>query len=316
MKEQSNLENSINQCIKVKSDLEEITDLIELYENEKNENNELEKEILSSLEELSDRANILTSEAMLSGEADSNSAFIEFHPGAGGTESQDWAQMLLRMYNKWAEHKGYKVELIEETLGEEAGIKSATVKLIGHNAYGWLKAESGIHRLVRISPFDSQKRRHTSFASVWVYPEIDENIIVNFKESDCRIDTYRSSGAGGQHVNTTDSAVRITHIPTKIVVQCQSQRSQHKNRSTAWSMLRARLYEMELQKLEAQAQEVLESKSEIGWGHQIRSYILQPYQMVKDLRTNVEESNPYSVLDGKIDKFLAEALAKKVVKNQ
>jgi len=316
MKERSNLESSINQCLKVKNDLEEITDLIELYENEKNESDELEKEILSSLEELSDKASILTSEAMLSGEADSNSAFIEFHPGAGGTESQDWAQMLLRMYNKWAEYKGYKVELIEETLGEEAGIKSATVKLIGNNAYGWLKAESGIHRLVRISPFDSQKRRHTSFASVWVYPEIDENIDVNLKESDCRIDTYRSSGAGGQHVNTTDSAVRITHIPTKIVVQCQSQRSQHKNRSTAWSMLRARLYEMELQKLEAHAQELLESKSEIGWGHQIRSYILQPYQMVKDLRTNVEEGNPYSVLDGKIDKFLAESLAKKVVKNQ
>ena len=316
MKERSNLENSINQCLKVKNDLEEITDLIELYANEKNESDQLDKEILSSLEELSDKASILTSEAMLSGEADSNSAFIEFHPGAGGTESQDWAQMLLRMYNKWAEYKGYKVELIEETLGEEAGIKSATVKLIGHNAYGWLKAESGIHRLVRISPFDSQKRRHTSFASVWVYPEIDENIDVNLKESDCRIDTYRSSGAGGQHVNTTDSAVRITHIPTKIVVQCQSQRSQHKNRSTAWSMLRARLYEMELQKLEVQAQEVLESKSEIGWGHQIRSYILQPYQMVKDLRTNVEEGNTQSVLDGKIDKFLTESLAKKVVKNQ
>ena len=316
MKERSNLENSIDQCLKVKNDLEEITDLIELYANEKNESDQLDKEILSSLEELSDKASILTSEAMLSGEADSNSAFIEFHPGAGGTESQDWAQMLLRMYNKWAEYKGYKVELIEETLGEEVGIKSATVKLIGHNAYGWLKAESGIHRLVRISPFDSQKRRHTSFASVWVYPEIDENIDVNLKESDCRIDTYRSSGAGGQHVNTTDSAVRITHIPTKIVVQCQSQRSQHKNRSTAWSMLRARLYEMELQKIEAQAQEVLESKSEIGWGHQIRSYILQPYQMVKDLRTNVEEGNPHSVLDGKIDKFLTESLAKKVVKNQ
>jgi len=316
MKERSHLEDSINQCLEVKKNLDEITELIELYENDKNKSDELEKEILSSLEELSDKANILSSEAMLSGEADPNSAFIEFHPGAGGTESQDWAQMLLRMYNKWAEYKGYKVELIEETLGEEAGIKSATIKLIGHNAYGWLKAESGIHRLVRISPFDSQKRRHTSFASVWVYPEIDENIDVDIKESDCRIDTYRSSGAGGQHVNTTDSAVRITHIPTKIVVQCQSQRSQHKNRSTAWSMLRARLYEMELQKLEVQAQEVLESKSEIGWGHQIRSYILQPYQMVKDLRTNVEEGDPYSVLDGKIDKFLAESLAKKIVKTQ
>ena len=262
--------------------------------------------------DLSENTQISTTEAMLSGEADSNSAFIEFHPGAGGTESQDWAQMLLRMYSKWSENKGYKIELIEQTLGEEAGIKSSTLKIIGKNAYGWLKTESGIHRLVRISPFDSQKRRHTSFASVWVYPEIDDDIEVNLKESDCRVDTYRSSGAGGQHVNTTDSAVRITHLPTNIVVQCQSQRSQHKNKSTAYAMLRARLYEMELQKKEEIEQEALQSKSEIGWGHQIRSYVLQPYQLVKDLRTDVEEGNPQAVLDGKIDKFLATSLSKRI----
>ena len=215
-------------------------------------------------------------------------------------------------YTRWAENRNYKIQVIEFSAGEEAGIKSATLKLIGKNAYGWLKTESGIHRLVRISPFDTQKRRHTSFASVWVYPEVNDDIKIDLKESDCRIDTYRSSGAGGQHVNTTDSAVRITHIPTSIVVQCQSQRSQHKNKSTAFSMLRARLYELELQKKEEKAQKLLDTKSEIGWGHQIRSYVLQPYQMVKDLRTDIEDGNTQAVLDGKIDKFLTTALSKKI----
>jgi len=312
MQEHSQLENSINNYLDLNNSLKEIIELIDLYTEGNEEGDDFDGEILSSLIELFEKAQISTTDAMLSGEADSNSAFIEFHPGAGGTESQDWAQMLLRMYSKWAENKGYKIELIEQTIGEEAGIKSSTLKIIGKNAYGWLKTESGIHRLVRISPFDSQKRRHTSFASVWIYPEIEDDIEVNLKETDCRIDTYRSSGAGGQHVNTTDSAVRITHLPTNIVVQCQSQRSQHKNKSTAFAMLRARLYEVELQKKEEKAQETLENKSEIGWGHQIRSYILQPYQMVKDLRTNVEEGNPQAVLDGKIDKFLATSLSKKI----
>ena len=312
MQERSQLENSINNYSYLSNSLEEILELIDLYNEDNEETDNFDEDILSSLIELSEKTQISTTEAMLSGEADSNSAFIEFHPGAGGTESQDWAQMLLRMYSKWSENKGYKIELIEQTLGEEAGIKSSTLKIIGKNAYGWLKTESGIHRIVWISPFDSQKRRHTSFASVWVYPEIDDDIEVNLKESDCRVDTYRSSGAGGQHVNTTDSAVRITHLPTNIVVQCQSQRSQHKNKSTAYAMLRARLYEMELQKKEEKEQEALESKSEIGWGHQIRSYVLQPYQLVKDLRTDVEEGNPQAGLDGKIDKFLATSLSKRI----
>ena len=312
MQERSNLENSLNVYSEIKNELNEISELIDLYSNESQSSEELEEEILASLTKLSEDAELALMESMLSGEADSNSAYLEFHPGAGGTESQDWAQMLLRMYSRWGEGRGYKIEAIEFSAGDEAGIKSATLKVIGKNAYGWLKTESGIHRLVRISPFDSQKRRHTSFASVWVYPEIDDNIEVDFKESDCRIDTYRSSGAGGQHVNTTDSAVRITHVPTNIVVQCQSQRSQHKNKSTALSMLRARLYELELQKKEEKTQEILDTKSEIGWGHQIRSYVLQPYQMVKDLRTNVEDGNIQAVLDGRIDKFLTSALSSKI----
>ena len=312
MQERSNLENSLNIYSEIKNELVEISELIDLYSNESQSSEQLEEEILVSLTELSERAELALIESMLSGEADSNSAYLEFHPGAGGTESQDWAQMLLRMYSRWGESRGYKIEVIEYSAGDEAGIKSATLKVIGKNPYGWLKTESGIHRLVRISPFDSQKRRHTSFASVWVYPEIDDNIEVDLQESDCRIDTYRSSGAGGQHVNTTDSAVRITHTPTNIVVQCQSQRSQHKNKSTALSMLRARLYELELQKKEKKAQEILDTKSEIGWGHQIRSYVLQPYQMVKDLRTNVEDGNTQAVLDGRIDKFLTSALSRKI----
>ncbi len=251
-------------------------------------------------------------EALLSGEADGNDCFVELHSGAGGTESQDWTQMLLRMYTRWGERRGYKTELVEVTPGDEAGLKSATLQLKGENAYGWLKTESGVHRLVRISPFDSNARRHTSFASAWIFPVIDDSIEVDVVESECRIDTYRASGAGGQHVNTTDSAVRITHEPSGIVVQCQSERSQHKNRATAWNMLRARLYELELKKREEAAQAEAESKTEIGWGHQIRSYVLQPYQLVKDLRTGVESGTPSAVLDGDIDAFIEASLANRL----
>lgn len=246
------------------------------------------------------------------GEADGNDTFLELHAGAGGTEAQDWADILLRMYTRWAEKHNYKVELLEQSDGEEAGIKSAVIRINGHNAYGWLKTESGVHRLVRISPFDANARRHTSFASAWVYPVIDDTIQIDINPADCKIDTYRSSGAGGQHVNKTESAVRITHQPTGIVVSCQTQRSQFQNKETAWNMLRARLYELELKKREEQSSEVEESKSEIGWGYQIRSYVLQPYQMVKDLRTQVETSNVRAVLDGEIDLFLEASLASKI----
>jgi peptide chain release factor 2 len=250
-------------------------------------------------------------EALLSGEADSNDSYLEVHAGAGGTESQDWANMLLRMYTRWAEQHGYKVEYLEETPGEEAGIKSATVEIKGRNAFGWLKSEDGVHRLVRISPFDSNARRHTSFASVNVYPVIDDRIIVDIKEADVRTDTMRASGAGGQHVNKTESAIRLTHIPTNIVVFCQNDRSQHRNRAQAWQMLRARIYEMELKKREAQAAAEQAAKTDIGWGHQIRSYVLQPYQMVKDLRTGVSTSATGDVLDGDLDQFMEAALAQK-----
>ena len=246
----------------------------------------------------------------LSNEADSLDAYLEIHAGAGGTESQDWAEMLRRMYTKWASSKNYKYQLISEHKGDEAGIKSSTIKIVGNFIYGFLKSESGIHRLVRISPFDSGARRHTSFASVWVYPVIDESIKIEILEKDLRIDTYRSSGAGGQHVNTTDSAVRITHLPTKIVVQCQNDRSQHKNKETCISMLKARLYEHELKKKEQKLKNSEELKSDIGWGHQIRSYVLHPYRMVKDNRTNFESSSPDKVLDGEIDEFLESSLYK------
>ena len=240
--------------------------------------------------------------------ADHNNAFLEIHAGAGGTESQDWAEMLQRMYIRWAESHDSKVNLLQETRGEEAGIKSCTIKITNDYAYGWLKRESGIHRLVRISPFDSNKRRHTSFASVWVYPEVDDKIKIEINESELRIDTYRASGAGGQHVNKTDSAVRITHIPTEIVVQCQSDRSQHKNKSNAMDMLKSRLYELELQKRKEEENKVNSEKKDIGWGHQIRSYILHPYKLIKDLRTNYESSNVNDILDGDIDKFLEKSL--------
>ena len=311
MRERSQIEESMNDCLSLERRLEDFITLIELGIEESDDG--VVSDGLLSLEVLLKESKVASLEVLLSGEADSNSTFLEIHPGAGGTESQDWAEMLLRMYIRWSESKNYKVEVVEKAQGEEAGIKSVTIKVDGKNAYGWLKTESGIHRLVRISPFDSQKRRHTSFASVWIYPVIDDNIDIDLKESDCRIDTFRSSGAGGQHVNTTDSAVRITHIPSKIAVQCQAERSQHKNKATAWSMLRARLYELELQKKEADSQEKLESRSEIGWGHQIRSYVLQPYQMVKDLRTDLEDSNPQNVLNGDIDSFLSASLSQKIL---
>ena len=291
----------------------ELADLLELYELAEAESDEASvEETAALLKTLAERAAKAETEALLSGEADANSCFLEVHPGAGGTESNDWASMLLRMYVRWAQAHGYKVDVIEEQPGDEAGIKSATIHVKGHNAYGWLKTESGVHRLVRISPFDSNARRHTSFASVWVYPEIDDRIEIEVNESDCRIDTFRASGAGGQHVNTTDSAVRITHVPTGIVVQCQNERSQHKNRATAWNMLRARLYETELQKREEEAAKTAAAKTDIGWGHQIRSYVLQPYQMVKDLRTQVENSSPDAVLGGDLDDFMSAALAQRV----
>jgi peptide chain release factor 2 len=249
---------------------------------------------------------------MLSGEADGNDTYLEIHAGAGGTESQDWASMLLRMYLRWAEQGGFSAEIVQESPGEEAGIKSATLLIKGRNAYGWLKTESGVHRLVRISPFDSNARRHTSFASAWVYPVVDDNIEIDINEADVRVDTNRASGAGGQHVNKTDSAVRLTHAPTGIVVQCQSERSQHKNRASAWKMLKAKLYERELERREAESQAIEDQKSDIGWGHQIRSYVLQPYQMVKDLRTGVQSPTPSAVLDGDIDPFLNAALAARV----
>ena len=251
-------------------------------------------------------------EALLSGEADGADAFVEVNSGAGGTESTDWANMLLRMYTRWANAHDMAVEFLEETEGEQVGIKSATFKVSGPNAYGWLKTEAGVHRLVRISPFDSAAKRHTSFASIWVYPVVDDKIEIEINPSDVRTDTYRASGSGGQHVNKTDSAVRLTHLPTGIAVACQNQRSQHQNRDNAWKMLRARLYEVELQRREAAAQAVEDQKTDIGWGHQIRSYVLQPYQMVKDLRTNVETSDTAGVLDGDLDRFMAASLALRV----
>ena len=307
MRERQALEGQISTVNELATGLADNVELIAMGEEEGDEDIVLEAE--KALETLKKKAARLQIETLLSGEADSNDCYVEVHSGAGGTESQDWAAMLLRMYQRWAERRKFKVEVLEYNAGEEAGIKSATLQIKGLNAYGWLKTESGVHRLVRISPFDSQARRHTSFSSVGVYPVIDDSIDIEVSEADVRIDTFRASGAGGQHVNTTDSAVRITHIATGIVVQCQNDRSQHKNRATAWQMLRARLYENELQKREEAAQSEAASKSEIGWGHQIRSYVLQPYQLVKDLRTSVESTSPNDVLDGDIDAFVEAALA-------
>jgi len=310
MRERNRLQTEIGNYDKLVQEFDENVELIGLAEAED------DKEILSEAEDalraLAEKARKLELEAMLSGEADPNDCFVEIHAGAGGTESQDWASMLRRLYLRWSESRGFKVEMVEESLGEEAGIKTGVVKIVGPYAYGWLKTESGVHRLVRISPFDSNARRHTSFASVWVYPVVDDSIEVEIDNKDLRVDTYRASGAGGQHVNKTDSAVRITHIPTGIVVQCQNQRSQHKNRATAMSMMKSRLYELELQNREADIAAQEADKKEIGWGHQIRSYVLQPYQMVKDLRTGVETSNTGAVLDGDIDEFLSSALAAQV----
>jgi len=314
MRERQSLEQQISSYKQLESDLDDAITLIELGEAEDDEATIAEGE--AALRALSGVAQKREIEALLSGEADGNDAYLEVHAGAGGTESQDWAQMLTRMYMRWAEDRGYKVSLIEESPGEEAGLKSATLEIKGENAYGWLKTESGVHRLVRISPFDSNARRHTSFASVWIYPVIDENIDIEIKESECRIDTYRSSGAGGQHVNTTDSAVRITHLPTGIVVASQQERSQIKNRAIAWAMLRARLYDLELKKREEKANAAAASKTEIGWGHQIRSYVLQPYQLVKDIRTGVESGNPDAVLDGELDPFIEAALAHRLKDEQ
>ncbi len=313
MKQRQQLESAINNIKQISSQLEDNIGLIELGEEENDE--QIIAEAEDNIIKLAQKCAKMQVETLLSGEADANNCYLEVHAGAGGTESQDWAAMLLRMYTRWAERNNMKVENIEVHHGEEAGIKSATILVKGHNAYGWLKTESGVHRLVRISPFDSNARRHTSFSSVWVYPQIDDSIEIDVSESDVRIDTYRASGAGGQHVNTTDSAVRITHLATGIVVQCQSDRSQHKNKASAWAMLRARLYEAELQKREQEAMEQESSKSEIGWGHQIRSYVLQPYQLVKDLRTNVESTSPNDVLDGDLDKFMQAALAQRVGAN-
>ena len=310
MRERTALEDQVGAIKRLEQELDDAATLIELGEAEGDEASIAEGE--AALRKVEAEAARRQIETLLSGEADPNDTYLEVHSGAGGTESQDWAQMLQRMYGRWAEKHGYKVDVVDWTGGEEAGIKGATLLVKGHNAYGWLKTESGVHRLVRISPFDSNARRHTSFASVWVYPVIDDRIDIKVNESDCRIDTYRASGAGGQHVNTTDSAVRITHIPTGIVVACQQERSQHKNRATAWNMLRARLYDLELKKREDKANAEAASKTDIGWGHQIRSYVLQPYQLVKDLRTGTQSTSPSDVLDGDLDPFMEAALAQRV----
>ena len=310
MREKNRLDRLIGGIREMEVTLDDAIELITLGEEEGDESIVLEAE--SSLTELEAVAARRQIESLLSGEADGNDCFVEINAGAGGTEAQDWAEMLQRMYARWGEHRGYKIEYIEESPGEEAGIKSVTMRFTGDSAYGWLKTESGVHRLVRISPYDSSARRHTSFASVWIYPVVDDAIEVDIEEKDLRIDTYRASGAGGQHVNRTDSAIRITHIPTNIVVQCQNDRSQHRNRATAMNMLKARLYELELQRREAEASATAAGKADIGWGNQIRSYVLHPYQMVKDLRTQVERGNAQGVLDGDLDAFIEAGLAMKV----
>lgn len=310
MRERTRLADAVGAIREIEQGARDAVEFAEMADAEGDEASlEDARQQLRTLKERAARAEL---EALLSGEADGNDAFIEINSGAGGTESADWASMLLRMYSRWANAHGMQLELLEETPGEQAGIKSATLQVKGPNAYGWLKTEAGVHRLVRISPYDSNARRHTSFASVWVYPVVDDAIEIDINPSDVRTDTYRASGSGGQHVNKTDSAVRLTHIPTGIAVACQAGRSQHANRDEAWKMLRARLYELELQKREAAAQALEDQKSDIGWGHQIRSYVLQPYQMVKDLRTEVETSDTQGVLDGDLDPFMGAALAQRV----
>src|SRR4051812_25826811 len=309
MQERTALEDQLTSIGRIERELDDQQMLIEMGEAEKDQKTIAEAE--DALRKLKVEVARREMEALLSGEADANDSYLEVHAGAGGTESQDWAGMLLRMYTRWAEQHGYKIDWLEETPGEEAGIKSATVQIKGHNAFGWLKTEGGVHRLVRISPYDSNARRHTSFASVKVYPVVDDRIKIDIDEKDVRIDTMRAGGAGGQHVNKTESAVRITHIPTGIAVVCQQERSQHKNKAQAWDMLRAKLYELELKKREAKAAAASAAESDIGWGHQIRSYVLQPYQMVKDLRTGVQTSDTGGVLDGDLDQFMEATLAQR-----
>ncbi len=310
MRERTRLATGIEGVLMLEADVADAVELIEMAEAE----NDLAMaaEAHANLRTLAKEAKRREIESLLSGEADANDCFLELNGGAGGTEAQDWAQMLMRMYSRWAEQRGYKVQLIEESEGEQAGIKSATLMISGHNAYGWLKTEAGVHRLVRISPFDSAARRQTSFASVWVYPVVDDTIEIEIDPSDLKVDTYRASGAGGQHVNKTESAIRITHLPSGIVVACQTDRSQHRNRATAMAMLKSRMYEAELQRRELVHNATEAAKTEIGWGHQIRSYVLAPYQMVKDLRTGVEKGNPEAVLDGGLDDFMAASLAARV----
>ena len=310
MQERRRLDESIAAVTAIERERDDTVELMDMAEAEGDD--ALIDDGVRALGELAQRSERDKVQALLAGEADANNSYVEVNAGAGGTESQDWAGMLQRMYTRWAERRGMKVELIDHHSGEQAGIKSATLLLKGENAYGYAKTESGVHRLVRISPYDSAARRHTSFASVWVYPEVDDDIDIVINESELRIDTYRASGAGGQHINTTDSAVRITHIPTNIVVQCQNQRSQHKNKAEAMKQLKARLYEEELRKREAEANATAASKTDIGWGHQIRSYVLQPYQLVKDLRTGVTSTAPSDVLDGDLDRFMAAALSQRV----
>lgn len=310
MRERTQLQDALGRYQALERDLNDHREMLEMAESEGDQVMIADSE--AALLAVKARAGKAELESLLSGEADGNDCFLEVNAGAGGTEAQDWAEMLMRMYVRWAEQRGYKVEWLEESPGEEAGIKSSTVQIKGSQAYGWLKTESGVHRLVRISPYDSQARRHTSFASVWISPVIDDRIVVEINDKDLRIDTYRASGAGGQHVNKTDSAIRITHLPTNTVVQCQQERSQHKNRAKAFDMLRAKLYELELKKREDAAAAINAQKTDIGWGHQIRSYVLQPYQMVKDLRTGVESGNPSAILDGDLDRFLEAALAARI----
>ncbi len=310
MRERNNLAAQIEGVAKLEADVADALELTELAEAEGDE--AVVRDTMGVLRDLAIDAKRREIESLLSGEADGNDAYLEINAGAGGTEAQDWAEMLMRMYSRWAEQHGYKVELMETSEGEQAGIKSATLQVSGPSAYGWLKTESGVHRLVRISPFDANSRRQTSFASIWVYPVVDDNIEIEVREADLKVDTFRASGAGGQHVNKTESAIRITHIPTGIVVACQTDRSQHRNRATAMQMLKAKMYEAELQRREAASAVVEANKSDIGWGHQIRSYVLAPYQLVKDLRTNVETGNPGAVLNGDLDAFMAAALAARV----